>query len=123
MLEFLENVLITVTQYGIIVLEFVGVGIILVTAVRCLICGIKHNGIVPLMLGKGIALALEFMLASEVLRTVTGDDVRTLALVGVTVLLRAAMTVLIHWESRMEKKEEAEKEERDAVPSKLHKAS
>ena len=57
------------------------------------------------------------------LRTVTGDDVKTLALVGVTVVLRAAMTVLIHWESRMEKKEEAEKAEGAAASTKLHKAS
>ena len=50
MLEFLENALITITQYGILLLEFAGVGIILGTAIRCMICGIKHNGIVPLML-------------------------------------------------------------------------
>lgn len=110
MLEFLENALLLITDYGILVLEFVGVAIILCTAIRCLICGIKHNGIVPLMLGKGIALALEFMLASEVLRTVNSADAKNLALVGATVVLRAAMTVLIHWESRAEKKEEEEKQ-------------
>ena len=121
MLEFLENALITITQYGILLLEFAGVGIILGTAIRCMICGIKHNGIVPLMLGKGIALALEFMLASEVLRTVTSADVKTLGLVGITVVLRAAMTVLIHWESRNEKKEEGEKKE-SAPAAKLTKA-
>ncbi len=121
MLEFLENALITITQYGILLLEFAGVGIILGTAIRCMICGIKHNGIVPLMLGKGIALALEFMLASEVLRTVTSADVKTLGLVGITVVLRAAMTVLIHWESRNEKKEEEEKKE-SAPAAKLTKA-
>ena len=107
MLEFLENALITITQYGILLLEFAGVGIILGTAIRCMICGIKHNGIVPLMLGKGIALALEFMLASEVLRTVVSPDTKDLIAVGATVLLRGAMTVLIHWESKNEEAHEA----------------
>ena len=46
---------------------------------------------VPLMLGKGIALALEFMLASEVLRTVVSPDTKDLIAVGVTVLLRGAV--------------------------------
>ncbi|MCI5846366.1 MAG: DUF1622 domain-containing protein [Candidatus Limiplasma sp.] len=108
MLEFLEKVLLTIAEYGIVILELIGVLIILATVVRCLICAIKHNGIVPLMLGKNIALALEFMLGGEVLRTVVSKDVKTLAMVGLTMVLRAAMTVLIHWESSNEKKEESE---------------
>ena len=121
MYEVLENILTQVTQYSIMILEVVGVVVIMATAVRCMIAGIKRNHIVPLMLGKGIALALEFMLASEVLRTVTSADVKTLGLVGITVVLRAAMTVLIHWESRNEKKEEEEKKE-SAPAAKLTKA-
>ena len=121
MYEVLENILTQITQYSILILEVVGVVIIMATAVRCMIAGIKRNHIVPLMLGKGIALALEFMLASEVLRTVTSADVKTLGLVGITVVLRAAMTVLIHWESRNEKKEEEEKKE-SAPAAKLTKA-
>ena len=121
MYEVLENILTQVTQYSIMILEVVGVVVIMATAVRCMIAGIKRNHIVPLMLGKGIALALEFMLASEVLRTVTSADGKTLGLVGITVVLRAAMTVLIHWESRNEKKEEEEKKE-SAPAAKLTKA-
>lgn len=74
MYEVLENILTQVTQYSILILEVVGVVVIMATAVRCMIAGIKRNHIVPLMLGKGIALALEFMLASEVLRTVVSPD-------------------------------------------------
>ena len=102
MYEVLENILTQVTQYSILILEIVGVVIIMATAVRCMIAGIKRNRTVPLMLGKGIALALEFMLASEVLRTVVNPDTKDLIAVGATVLLRGAMTVLIHWESKNE---------------------
>ena len=106
MYEVLENILTQVTQYSILILEVVGVVVIMATAVRCMIAGIKRNHIVPLMLGKGIALALEFMLASEVLRTVVSPDTKDLIAVGVT-LLRGAMTVLIHWESKNEESHEA----------------
>lgn len=107
MYEVLENILTQITQYSILILEIVGVVIIMATAVRCMIAGIKRNHIVPLMLGKGIALALEFMLASEVLRTVVSPDTKDLIAVGATVLLRGAMTVLIHWESKNEEAHEA----------------
>ena len=91
MYEVLENILTQITQYSILILEVVGVVIIMATAVRCMIAGIRRNHIVPLMLGKGIALALEFMLASEVLRTVVSPDTKDLIAVGATVLLRGAV--------------------------------
>ena len=80
MYEVLENILTQVTQYSILILEIVGVVIIMATAVRCMIAGIKRNRTVPLKLGKGIALALEFKLGGEVLRRagVSADLLRPL---------------------------------------------
>ena len=85
-------------------LEAVGVLIILGTALRTAICAVKHNGKVGLMLGKGISLALEYLLASEVLHTLVAKDTSSLLLVGMTMVLRAAMTLLIHWETHSEEK-------------------
>ena len=92
-------------------LEAVGVLIILGTAIRTALCAIKHNGKVGLMLGKGISLALEYLLASEVLHTLVAKDTSSLLLVGMTMVLRAAMTVLIHWETSNEEKHNHEKAE------------
>ena len=61
---------------------------------------------VKLMLAQGIALALEFKLAGEVLRTVTVRNWNELAILGTIILLRGAITVLIHWEIRTEKAEQ-----------------
>jgi uncharacterized membrane protein len=60
------------------------------------------------MLAKGIALALEFKLAAEVLRTVTVRELNELIILGTIILLRGAITLLIHWEIKMEKSEEEE---------------
>lgn len=109
MYEFLELILEKIVNYSVLLLELVGVIIILGTALRCMIAAIRHNRMIPLMLGKGIALSLEFMMASEVLRTVVSPEVKDLIAVGATVLLRGAMTVLIHWESKHE--EETEKQD------------
>lgn len=106
MYEFLERLLEQIVNYSVLLLELVGVVIVLATAIRCLIAAIRHNRMIPLMLGKGIALSLEFMMASEVLRTVVSAEMKDLIAVGATVVLRGAMTVLIHWESKHEEESE-----------------
>ena len=61
-------------------------------------------------LAQGIALALEFKLGSEVLRTVIVREQSELIMLGLIILLRGALTFLIHWEikgeeSRLKKEE------------------
>ena len=60
-----------------------------------------------LKLAKGMALCLEFKLGSEILRTVVVRDLSEIAIVGAIIVLRAALTFLLHWEI---KNEEAEAE-------------
>ena len=43
-------------------------------------------------------MGLEFKLGSEILRTVVVRELREILLVGAIILLRAALTFLIHWE-------------------------
>lgn len=47
-------------------------------------------------------MALEFKLGGEILRTVVVRDLKEIALVGAIILLRAALTFLIHWEIKNE---------------------
>ena len=91
-----------IIQYSIIALEFVGVLIILFAAAKAVYSYIRHRQSVRLDLAKGIALALEFKLGSEVLRTAIARDFQELAVAGAIVLLRAAITFLIHWEIKNE---------------------
>ncbi len=98
-LETLEKILLIVARLGSLALELAGVLIILATAIRCAVSAFQHKKHISTMLSAGVEMALEFMLAGEILRTVVSQDLKSLLLVGLTALLRAAMTVLILWKS------------------------
>lgn len=102
MYSLIEELFTQIVQYSILLLEFIGVLIILVTAVRGIIHLFRHQKNIRLDIAKGIALALEFKLGSEVLRTTIVRDFQELFIAGAIVLLRAAITFLIHWEIKTE---------------------
>ena len=89
-------------QSGILLLEFAGVCTILLTTVKSIWACIKRDTNVRLILAKGIALALEFKLGGEVLRTVIVREWSELAILGAVIVLRGALTFLIHWEIKTE---------------------
>ena len=68
----------------------------------------EHGKIVfvHLDLAEGIALALEFKLGGEVLRTVIVREWTELLILGAIIALRGALTLLIHWEISVEEKRE-----------------
>ncbi len=102
LLHQMEEIFHVAVQYGILILEFIGVCVLLFTAVKCLLMWIKRTGHAQLELAKGIALALEFKLGGEVLRTVIVRDKAELLILGAIVVIRAALTFLIHWEIKTE---------------------
>jgi uncharacterized membrane protein len=83
-------------------LEFVGVAILIVTALRCVISLVRRGDYVRLRLAEGIALALEFKLGAEVLRTVIVREWDEMLILGAVIALRGALTFLIHWEIKNE---------------------
>lgn len=92
-------------ECGILIFEFIGVGIIIVT---CLISFYKYITKKPdtrIYLGKGLAMGLEFKLGSEILRTVIVREWGEIAIVAGIIALRATLTFLIHWEIKEEEKE------------------
>jgi len=56
-----------------------------------------------LSLAQGLALGLEFKLGGEILRTVAIRTLNEVMVLGAIVLLRGAMSLLIHWEIRHSK--------------------
>ena len=60
----------------------------------------------PYAEAEGIALALEFKLGGEVLRTVIVREWTELLILGAIIALRGALTLLIHWEISVEEKRE-----------------
>ena len=104
-MEFLQTLLENVVEIAILFFEFVGIIIIIWTGILSVykyICRSKDTRIV---LAKGLALGLEFKLGSEILRTVIVREWKEIAIVAGIIILRAALTFLIHWEIKEEEKE------------------
>jgi uncharacterized membrane protein len=94
--------------YIILLIELIGIGVLVYTVFKTLIGLFRRHERVRLDLAEGIALSLEFKLGGELLRTVIVREWEELLILGAIVLLRAAMTFLIQWEIRIEKKHEEE---------------
>ena len=107
-IETLEGLLHHTIEVCIILMELIGVVVMVVTAINCFVRWFRKDMEIGLRLAQGIALALEFKLGSEVLRTVVVRSTSELLIAGAIVLLRAAMTFLIHWEIKNEKAEHQE---------------
>ena len=104
--EFLESHFTLFINYLILVVEVIGVCILVFATVRALYELFRHKGAVKLDLAEGIGLALEFKMVGELLRTVVVRDLEELAILGIVIVLRAAIAFLVHWEIANEKKAE-----------------
>ena len=100
MASLIETFFTTGVEFIIHLLEIMGIVVICVGAVRDFIdyfTGRETN--VKLDLAESMALGLEFMLGGEILRTVIAHELSDILLVGAIIVLRVALTLLIHWES------------------------
>ena len=111
MFEWIEHAFETVVRYGILLMECVGVALILYSAARAVVKLFnRKREHLSLELARSLALALEFLLCGEIMKTVVVRDTDELIVVGAIVLMRIALTVLIHWEAKNEKSELTEAE-------------
>lgn len=83
-------------------MEFFGIIVLVFTAIKCFVGWIKHDSSIRLNLAQGIAIALEFKMGGEVLRTVIVREWTELGILGAIILLRGLLTFLIHWEIKNE---------------------
>ena len=95
-------------RIAIIMCDVIGATVLMITVFKSLYYYVRKDRHVKLMLAQGIALALEFKLAAEVLKTVTIRDWNELFILGTIIVLRIAITLLIHWEIKSEKAEHAQ---------------
>ncbi|MDO4271114.1 MAG: DUF1622 domain-containing protein [Eubacteriales bacterium] len=97
------------TDGAILLFEYVGVGVIIFAGVQGVINYVRRDPLTRLKLAKGMSMGLEFKLGSEILRTVVVREFKEILLVGAIILLRAALTLLIHWEIKNEEQATGEK--------------
>ena len=73
---------------------------------------ITHKTVdVKSQLASGLALSLEFKMAAEILKTVLIHDLTELTVLGAVIVLRALLSLLIHYELRHEEKRWAKYQE------------
>lgn len=85
-----------------------GVLVIVLTGLKGIWGFFKKDSHLRLNLVMGMALGLEFTLGSEILHTIVARGFAEIATVAAIVVLRVALTILIHWEIKAEKAEEEE---------------
>ena len=88
----------------------VGVFVLMGSVLRAIIAIFRKKENLRLQLAEGIALSLEFKMGGELLRTVIAREWKELWVVGIIILFRAALTLLIQWEIRIERRNDAERQ-------------
>lgn len=111
LLEHAEGLFRLIVSWGILILEFFGVTVLVVTAVLSMIKWLKREPDVRSNIAQGILLALAFKMGGEVLRTVIVEDTTEMFIIFGIILLRGLVAGLIYWEIGKESKIEAEERE------------
>ena len=93
-----------IVEYLVMLIEVVGIAILCYAIVSAIIGLFQKQEHVRLKLAEGIALSLEFKIGGELMKTVIARTWDELGILGAVILLRAALTFLIQWEIRTEKK-------------------
>ena len=108
-----ESVMHFIAEFTVHTLELVGISIIILGSIRAIIQAISHikkknDKSVMIVLGRSLALALEFKMGAEIVNTVIIRDLRELGILAIVIALRAILAILIHWEIKNEKKDKEE---------------
>ena len=89
------------------ILEFMGIFVICVSALRAFIIYIKslfkpvgYN--IRLMLGRSLELGLEYKMGAEILKTVLIRDMSEIWILASIIILRSLLSVLLYFEIRSE---------------------
>lgn len=104
--QVLEHVLNLIIDWTMRVTEYIGVIVLAVSVVRGLLQYIRKRPDAVKTMGRGMSASLSFLLAGEILRTVTIGSIYDIAIVAGIIALRTAIILLIHWEGKHSGREE-----------------
>jgi len=108
-MNILEHLIEIVLPYIISVLEIMGILVVAWSAIHAFWEYIqnsfmKKNLDLQFHLANGLATGLEFKMAAEILKTVLVRELSELLILGAVILLRAILSVLIHFEMKKSEK-------------------
>lgn len=99
---FVEEPMKVFAEAAILMFEWIGIIVIVAAGIVGIVSYLRRDPETRLKLAQGLAMSLEFKLGGEILRTVLVRELGEIAVVGAIILLRAALTFLIHWEIKNE---------------------
>jgi len=102
-MELVSSIIESVIHILAILLEIIGTLVIAHAGIMSFVKYCRYKFHEPdahlrLELANSMALGLEFLLGSEILKTIAVRDFSELMIVGALVILRALITLLLHWE-------------------------
>ncbi len=114
-MNILHEYIVLIVPYMISILEIIGIIIVFASGIRGFWQYVQNTFMkkrydMQSNLAKGLAMGLEFKMAAEILRTVLIQSLNELYMLGAIILLRALLSVLIHFEIKPPKKEAKGKE-------------
>ena len=105
---FFENIVRLVVPEIIGIIELMGIIVIIVGSIkafymygRSLLNHVHYP--IKLSLGNSLALGLEFKMGAEILKTVMIQEINEIMILGAIIILRALLSILIHYEVKSEK--------------------
>lgn len=106
--SFVESIVQTIVPEIIGFIELIGIFVIVVGSIKAFIMYFrsvfkKAHYPVKLTLGNSLALGLEFKMGAEILKTVIIRDKEEIMMLAAIIVLRAILSVLIHFEVKSEK--------------------
>ena len=104
-IHIMESVLENAVQIGVVVFELIGVAILAWTGINAVIKLLRHDHSATIYLAKGLCLGLEFKMGAEILKTVVVREWKEIGMVACIALIRAFLSLLLHWEMKEEAKE------------------
>lgn len=102
-MDYLHHFLTSLIDVLIFILEFIGVLLIAFGSVKAIWDLVRSklnfgNEDTKLILAQSLALALEFKMGAEILKTITVRTLDELMILGAIVLIRVVLSFVIHWE-------------------------
>lgn len=109
-MNYLHEIIVIVVPYMISLLEIIGIIVVFGSGIRGFWEYVQNTFMKKRYdlqgnLAKGLAMGLEFKMAAEILRTVLIQSLDELYMLGAIILLRALLSVLIHYEIKHPKKD------------------
>ena len=110
-MNFLHLIIEVVLPYVIGAIEIIGVVVIFCSAIIAFIHYIQNTFLKKHLdiqhgLAQGLAMGLEFEMAAEILKTILIQNMEEIYILGGIIVLRIALSLLIHFENRAHNKEE-----------------